>query len=228
MPPLVYGSAAGSRPPLNERLSHRAHSNPMGMTLRAGGPAFESRRDHNSGCPALALFVFSLMTSFPKRLGTSFTLPRERSERGGEHGVEDDGCSRTARSVCSGGQSGRKILDGFVPGVRHLTADGQVVEAALPTSRASGDRGAESQATSQPVAHDQRVGAAGGGGAAALSRLGSTQVASAIGTGRRGANNVGDRRDVCLISCLRKHGGCSVCARISSFGWGVGRFFGFR
>jgi transposase len=33
------------------------------------------------------------MTSFTKCPGTSFTLARERSERGSKHGLEDDGCA---------------------------------------------------------------------------------------------------------------------------------------
>src|SRR5580692_1540320 len=58
--------------------------------------------------------VFSLMTSFTKRLDTCFTLPRECSERGSNHGLEGDGHSGTARAVCGGSQSGRKIFDGAV------------------------------------------------------------------------------------------------------------------
>ena len=49
--------------------------------------------------PLLAKNVFGLMTCFTKCLGTSFTLPRERSERGSVafHAMADDGCPRTAR-----------------------------------------------------------------------------------------------------------------------------------
>ncbi len=49
--------------------------------------------------PLIAFYVFGLMTCFTKCLGTSFTLPRERSERGSVafNAMEDNGCQGTAR-----------------------------------------------------------------------------------------------------------------------------------
>src|ERR1700730_1453154 len=95
--------------------------------------------------------------------------------------MEDDGYSGTRGSVWGGSQSRRKIVDGVVPGVRHLPAHRDVVEATLPTRRTGGDRGTESQAASQSVAHGGGVGAAGSRGTAGLSRLGGAQGASVAG-----------------------------------------------
>src|SRR5712692_10241175 len=97
-----------------------------------------------SEIPTLAKKLFSLMTSFTKRPGTSFTLPRERSERGGRHGLEDDECKRTTRAVCGGGESAGKAVHQVVPGVLYLSSHGHAVARALSAVGHRGDRGAQS------------------------------------------------------------------------------------
>ena|SRR5215468_5689927 len=75
-----------------------------------------------SGClpsivwPILARCLFSSMTSFTKCPETSFTLRRERSERGSISGdaMEDDGCQRAAGEVCGGSFSAGEAIQHFV------------------------------------------------------------------------------------------------------------------
>jgi hypothetical protein len=59
-------------------------------------------RQQRLGAPFKPDFVFSSMTSFTKRLQTSFTLRRERSERrrAKRNGLEDDGYTAAAGGVC--------------------------------------------------------------------------------------------------------------------------------
>src|SRR6202047_1437009 len=130
------------------------------------------------------------MTSFTKRLGTPFTLPRKRSERGSasQHGLEDDGRTRTTRAVCGGGEPEREEVRRLMPGVWHLASDRNVVAATLRAGRAGGDRRAQSAAAAESDADLRGVGAAGGGDAAALSGLGSAQAASVAGRGGSGAD----------------------------------------
>src|SRR4029077_17577929 len=77
--------------------------------------------------------VFSSMTSFTQCSGTSFTLRRERSERGGaiKDDVEECGHSGTTRAVRSGGESAGEDFRGSLSGVRGLSTHGIFVAAAL-------------------------------------------------------------------------------------------------
>jgi hypothetical protein len=63
--------------------------------------------------------VFSSMTSFTHCSGTSFTLPRERSERGGamSDDLEKRGRSGTTGAIRSGGESAGEDVSGLVPGL---------------------------------------------------------------------------------------------------------------
>ena len=60
--------------------------------------------DQYFGWPIQALFLFGLMTSFPKCTGTSFTLRgRFLAHKGCKpDGVEDDGRTRAEGEVCGG------------------------------------------------------------------------------------------------------------------------------
>src|SRR5580692_5382116 len=139
--------------------------------------------------PALFAFVFRLMTSFTKRLGTSFTLPRERSERGSvKDAVEDHGCRRTKSPIRSGGDATGKVVFRLVPGVWHLSSHGMSLAEALSGSGAGGDRRAQPASAAESHANHDGFGAACGGGAPALSRLGRTQTASPTGAGESGVN----------------------------------------
>jgi hypothetical protein len=71
------------------------------------------------GAPSFSLLlVFSLMTSFTKCPGTSFTLPRERSERGSvsKNALEDHGSPRTACAVRDRDESSGKVIQRFMAG----------------------------------------------------------------------------------------------------------------
>src|SRR5580692_11283448 len=143
-----------------------------------------------SGCPALLTFyVFRLMTSFTKRLGTSFTLPRERSEHGSvKDAVADHGCRRTESPVRSGGDATGEVVHRLVPGVRHLSSHGMSLAEALSGSGAGGDRRTQPASAAESRANHGGVGAARGSDAPTLSRLGRAQTASPAGTGESGVN----------------------------------------
>src|SRR6202158_2231219 len=86
------------------------------------------------GCaPRTAGRVFSSMTSFTQCSGTSFTLLRERSERGGaiKDDVEECGHSGTTGALRSGGESAGEDIRGSLSGVRGLSTHGIFVAAAL-------------------------------------------------------------------------------------------------
>src|SRR6202451_2343136 len=131
----------------------------------------------NSGLARLAfrvphpkrLFVFGLMTSFTKRLGTSFTLPRERSERGSvKDVVEDDGCRRTESQVRSGGDAARKVVHRLVPGVWHLASHGMFVAKAVSGIGPGRNRGTQPTSAAKSGADEAGGGAVGGGRSGAL------------------------------------------------------------
>src|SRR5438445_10802092 len=70
-----------------------------------------------------AICVFSLMTSFTKCPGTSFTLPRWFHRPGeSKDGVEDDGRGGTESAVCGGGNTTGEVADGAMSGVRDLAS----------------------------------------------------------------------------------------------------------
>src|SRR5882762_8792596 len=129
--------------------------------------------------------VFSSMTSFTQCSGTSFTLPRECSERGGaiKDDVEECGRSGTTRAVRGGGESAGKDVQCSLSGVRGLSTHGIFVAAALSGTGAGRHRRAQPSAACQSAADRRRVGAAGGGTAATLSGLGSAQTAGATSAG---------------------------------------------
>src|SRR5712671_2105038 len=129
--------------------------------------------------------VFSSMTSFTQCSGTSFTLPRERSERGGaiKDDVEECGHSGTTRAVRGGGESAGEDIRGSLSGVRGISTHGIFVAAALSGTGAGRHRRAQPSAACQSAADRRRVGAAGGGTAATLSGLGSAQTAGATSAG---------------------------------------------
>src|SRR5216684_1439642 len=94
------------------------------------------------GLQADSRLVFSSMTSFTHCSGTSFTLPRERSERGGatNDDLEECGCSGTTRAFRSGSQSAGEDFPGLVPGVRGVPAHRILVAAALSGAGLGGNR----------------------------------------------------------------------------------------
>src|ERR1017187_164383 len=132
--------------------------------------------------------VFSLMTSFTKCLQTSFTLPRERSERGSIpiDAMEDDGCPRTASELCGNRESGREVIDGIVPGVWHLAPHGIFMAVTLSAPGPGRD------CRTQPAANEESGSNCGGSGrsgadaAAEVSRLGSAQAEGAVAAAGRG------------------------------------------
>src|SRR5262252_5797866 len=97
----------------------------MSLFLRhpAGGTGFQVRAGHRGAAddvtPALAAHdprivvgaapfgfeMFSLMTSFTKRLGRSFTLRRTWCAGGERDALENDGCASAARGVCDSSQA---------------------------------------------------------------------------------------------------------------------------
>src|SRR5579862_1079194 len=80
---------------------------------------------HNASHP-FTKDVFSPMTSFTHRPGTSFTLPARAEHALGcnRDGVEDDGCSRTTRAFCGGGNAEDADVSRPVRGLRDLSTDG--------------------------------------------------------------------------------------------------------
>src|SRR6267378_213477 len=126
------------------------------------------------------------MTSFTQCSGTSFTLLRERSERGGaiKDDVEECGRSGTTRAVRSGGKSAGEGIRDSLSGVRGLSTHGIFVAAALSGTGTGRHRRAQPAAACQSAADRKRVGAAGRGTAATLSGLGSAQAAGATPASR--------------------------------------------
>src|SRR4029077_16379877 len=94
--------------------------------------------------------------------GTSFTLRRERSERGGaiKDDVEECGHSGTTRAVRSGGESAGEHFGGSLSGVRGLSTHGIFVAAALSGAGTGRHRRA------QPAAACPSAAGRGGGGGA--------------------------------------------------------------
>ena len=106
--------------------------------------------------------LFSSMTSFTQCSGTSFTLLRERSERGGaiKDDVEECGYSGTTRAVRRGGESAGEDFRGSLSGVRGLSTHGIFVAAALSGTGTGRHRRAQPAAACQSAADRRGVGAA--------------------------------------------------------------------
>jgi hypothetical protein len=142
-------------------------------------------RCHGRMPHTFAMFVSSLMTSCP---GTSFTLPREGNERGSvsRDALEDHGCSRTASTVCGGGQAPGEVL---------LRALCQEFGISRPTGclwvqryQQQGVAGIAERSRRpwhKSAAGGSRVGEPSGGTAAALSGLGGAQAAYPVAGRRR-------------------------------------------
>ena len=71
------------------------------------------------------------MTSFTECFETCFTLPREQSEGGSEHALEDNGCAGTTRAVCGGCDPEGEAVFSSVPGVWDLASDGDAMARAI-------------------------------------------------------------------------------------------------
>src|SRR5437868_9790503 len=101
----------------------------------------------------LGFKVFSFMTSFPLCSETSFTLPRERSERGSEptDAFQNHGRSRTKSAVCGSGDTQREAVSDTMQGVWSFYANRPPVVEALPGPRNRGDCGAKPATASQPA-----------------------------------------------------------------------------
>jgi hypothetical protein len=145
---------------------------------RVVGPTHPPKRNSKShidkGCPILsAPFVFRLMTSFTKRLGTS---------------VADHGCRRTKSPVRSGGDATGEVVHRLVPGVRHLSSYGVSLAEALSGSGPGGDRRAQPTSTAESRANLCGLGAARRRCTPALSRLGRAQTAGPAGAGKSGVD----------------------------------------
>ena len=152
------------------------------------------------------------MTSFTQCSGTSFTLLRERSERGGaiRDDVEECGHSGTTGAVRSGGESAGEDIRGSLSGVRGISTHGIFVAEALSGTGTGRHRRAQPAAACQSAADRRRVGAAGCGIAATLSGLGSAQTAGAAPAGR--SEVAGEH-----------HSSHSVAARVGAAGgWACG------
>src|SRR5215469_15470081 len=96
--------------------------------------------------PTLRAFLFSLMTSFTKRLGRSFTLRRTWCAGGERDALENDGCASAARGVCDSGQARFAAVSFAVRRVRHFASDGIPLAAPRRAARHCRDRRTQPQA----------------------------------------------------------------------------------
>src|ERR1019366_7239883 len=155
-----------------------------GAAVDAGGKAGH-RSGAASGCVGTAALVFSSMTSFTHCSGTSFTLRRERSERGSA--IQDDmgkcGYSGTTGAFCGGGESAGEEFPGPLSGVRGIPAHWIYVAAAVSGTGFGGHRRTQPSSASQSAADRRGVGGASRPTAATLSGLGSAQAAGAAPAG---------------------------------------------
>src|SRR5580704_5192683 len=121
------------------------------------------------------------MTSFTFCSGTSFTLRRERSERGRgiKDGLEDGGRRPTTGAICGGGEPAGEAFAAALPGVRDFAAHGICLVGTLSPAWIGWDGGTESAATLESGAHGKGTRTAGDSVAPALPRLGSAQAAGA-------------------------------------------------
>ena len=168
-------------------IHQNARLTPRGREALAKTVLFEGVTLNSAGCPTHSWFLSSLMTCFTKCPGTSFTLLRERSERGGvsQDAVEDYGCSPTEGGVCSGGEAPSEVVYGPMSGVWYIASHRMFVGAALSATGSGRHRRTQPTAGEQSATDGSGNGRQSSGVAQALSGLGCAQAWHAV-AGRRG------------------------------------------